>query len=313
MTVGVSHRGSSAGHPKTELEPAPASGPTFLTIVHEIAGLFARAGIAQPATEARDLVAAVLDKPRFWPALHAADAPLAHDLANMRIAARRRAMGAPFAYAVGCASFRFLTLSVDERVLIPRPETEQLVELVLASAQAKRGGIAVDIGTGSGAIALALAAEGRFSRVLATDISSDALAVASENQWRSTPSLVAPVDLRAGAGLAPLGDLMVDVLVANPPYIAYSEMHQLPRLVRDWEPAQALCCAGDGLEVTRSIVRDAPATLRPGGLLALEVDCRRAEVVAALVEETGAFEPPLVRRDYTGRDRFILATRRTAD
>ena len=272
MNGSVASRGSSVFHTASHLGPPHAAGLTFLTIVREIAELFARVGIAQPATEARDLVAAVLDRPRFWPALHAANTPLPHDLVRLRVAAKRRAMGAPFAYAVRSACFRFLTLGVDERVLIPRPETEQLVELVLATPQAKRGGIAVDVGTGSGAIALALAAEGRFSLVLATDISNDALAVANENRQRSTASLRSPVDLRAGTGLAPLADLMVDVLVANPPYIAYSEMPQLPRLVRDWEPAQALCCAGDGLEVTRSIVRDAPATLRPGGLLALEVE-----------------------------------------
>lgn len=287
--------------------------PTFVAIVREIAMALARAGIAHPGTEARDLVAAVLDKPRFWPALHAQRSPTPAEFDAIRAAASRRALGAPFQYAVQRASFRFLTLNVDERVLIPRPETEQLVELVLASPQARAGGIAIDIGTGSGAIALALAAEGRFSQVIATDVSSDALCVARENHRLVMPSLRAPVEWRTGAGLSPLGGLSVEVLVSNPPYIAYQELGDLPALVRNWEPSQALCCAGDGLAVTQAIVTEAPRTLRPGGLLALEVDCRRAASVASMVEASGRFEQVAIRRDFTGRDRFVLATRTGGD
>lgn len=287
--------------------------PTFGAIVREIAIAFAQAGIPQPGTEARDLVAAVLDRPRFWPALHAHGQPSLAEFSAIRAAASRRALGAPFQYAVRRASFRFLTLNVDERVLIPRPETEQLVELVLASAQGKAGGVAVDIGTGSGAIALALAAEGRFTQVVATDVSSDALSVARENHRLVMPSMRADVEWRTGAGLLPLGELAVDVLVSNPPYIAYEELADLPALVRNWEPSQALCCAGDGLAVTREIVAQAPRSLRGGGLLALEVDCRRAAAVAAMVEEGGSFEHVAIRRDFTGRDRFVLATRTRAD
>ena len=287
--------------------------PTFGAMVREIAMAFAQAGIAHPGTEARDLVAAVLDKPRFWPALHAQGQPSAPEFHAIRAAATRRALGAPFQYAVRRACFRFLTLNVDERVLIPRPETEQLVELVLHSSQGKAGGVAIDIGTGSGAIALALAAEGRFSQVIATDVSSDALCVARENHRLVMPSLRAPVEWRTGAGLSPVGGLAVDVLVSNPPYIAYEELGGLPALVRNWEPSQALCCAGDGLAVTREIVAEAPRALRPGGLLALEVDCRRAAAVASMIEGQGCFEQVAIRRDFTGRDRFVLATRTRAD
>lgn len=294
---------------RTHAVSPPSSGPTLAVLVREIAEQLADAGIAQAATEARDLVAAVLDKPRFWPTLHAAEQPAFEVLALVRRAARRRALGAPFAYAVQKAEFRFLTLDVDERVLIPRPETEQLVELVLGWSQARAGGVAADIGTGSGAIALALAAEGRFERVIATDISADALHVAAGNLVRNRASLRAPVELRAGSGLAPLRAERVDVLVSNPPYIAFDEMPQLPRLVRDWEPSQALCCSDDGLAVSRQIVARAPDVLRPGGLLALEVDSRRAALVAALVRSIGGFAAVSVRRDYTGRERFVLATR----
>lgn len=287
--------------------------PSIAEVVRGVAAMFATARIAQPGTEARDLVAAVLDKPRFWPALHAHDVPSLEEHGLVMTAARRRVQGAPFAYAVGRAAFRFLTLQVDERVLIPRPETEQLVEVVLATRQGRAGGIAADIGTGSGAIALALAAEGRFSRVIATDISADALAVAGTNRQLVAPSLRAPVELRAGAGLAPLAGDPVDVLVSNPPYIAFGELADLPPLVRDWEPTQALSCADDGLAVTRELVADAPRVLTPGGLLAFEVDCRRAGAVADMIGASGHFADVTVRRDYTGRDRFVLATRRRAD
>ena len=305
----------SAPHAGGALGPAreAVEAPTLSLLVREAAALLAAHAVPRPAQEARDLVAAVLDRPRFWPALHPDDRPPADDVTHIRDAVRRRVLGAPFAYAVRKASFRFLTLRVDEHVLIPRPETEQLVEHVLASPQGSAGGVAVDVGTGSGAIALALAAEGRFARVVATEVSTDALRVACENRRLCEASLRAPVDLRAGSGLAPLGTERVDVVVANPPYIAYRELFELPGAVRNWEPAQALCCDGEGLSVTREIIGGAARHLNTGGLLALEVDCRRAAVVAAMVRATGGFADVSMRRDYAGRDRFVLATRTASD
>lgn len=293
---------------------SPVAAPATLgALVREVAQALAMVGIVTPGTEARDLVAAVMDRPRFWPTLHATALVDAQTLRQVQVATRRRVAGAPFAYAVGQASFRFLNLLVDERVLIPRPETERLVELVLSKPQAHSGGVAADIGTGSGAIALALAAEGHFQRVIATDVSLDALTVAELNRQGAAASLRARVEFRVGSVLAPLAGEMVDVLVANPPYIAYEEMASLPPLVRDWEPAQALCCAHHGLEVTESIVAGASQALRPGGLLALEVDSRRAGVVARMVTSTGAFGEAHVIADYSGRERFVMATRHATD
>ena len=304
MTDFAPQVGGSVRNPEPDLRC-----PSFVILVREIAMSLAAAGIAQPGTEARDLVAAVLDKPRFWPALHANDHPAPQELAEIKRAARRRVLGAPFAYAVGRASFRFLTLLVDERVLIPRPETEQLVDLVLGSTQGRQGGVVADVGTGSGAIALALSAEGKFTRVLATDVSSDALSVARDNRQQAAASLRVPVEIRSGTALAPMVDAELDVIVSNPPYIAYREMADLPGLVRDWEPSQALCCADDGLAVTSEIVADAPRVLRAGGLLALEVDSRRAGAVAEMIRASNAFGDVAIRRDFAGRDRFVLATR----
>lgn len=262
--------------------------------------------------EARELVAAVMHQPRFWPSTAAAVSLDDVSLARIREAAARRAAGAPLAYAVRSAPFRHLSLYVDERVLIPRPETEYLIDLVLATPQGQAGGVAVDIGTGSGAIALALASEGSFARVIATDISGDALAVARENAARLVPRLRCPVDVRAGDALSPLEELAdaVDVLVSNPPYIAFAETAQLPSSVRDWEPPQALVCADDGLAVTRAVIEGGGRLLRSGGLLAFETDSRRARRVAALAQDDGAFDNVRVLLDLTGRERFVLATRR---
>src|SRR5687768_7580886 len=123
-----------------------------------------------------------MDAPRHWTSLHASDETDDQTWDSAMAAAHKRAAGAPLAYAVGKANFRSLTLDVDERVLIPRPETELLVDLVLERSTS--GGAAVDVGTGSGAIAIALATEGQFDRVIATDVSRDALDVARRNAQR---------------------------------------------------------------------------------------------------------------------------------
>lgn len=259
--------------------------------------------------EARELVAAVFAQPRFWPSLAADRSLTDEELGALAEATRRRLAGAPLAYAARSAAFRHLNLFVDERVLIPRPETERLVDLVLARSPGRSGAVAVDVGTGSGAIALALATEGPFRRVVATDVSTDALEVARRNATRVGIPPQVTVEFRTGDALAPVRDLtgQIDVLVANPPYIAFSEAPELPALVRDWEPPEALTCPDDGLSVTRSIVTGAGPLMRGGGLMALEVDARRASRVAALVTATTGWEEVHVARDLTGRERFVLA------
>lgn len=279
------------------------------SLVRQVSLVLARGGVVDPRTEARDLVAAMCGQPRFWPAAKPHTTLDRDIVGRAKRAALVRAQGAPFAYAVGRAAFRFLTLEVDERVLIPRQETEGLVELVLSVHAEQSGGIAVDVGTGSGAIALALASESTFSRVIGTDVASDALDVALANERRLRPSLRARVEFRHGAGLAPVTGLVVDVIVSNPPYIAFDEAGDLPPSVRDWEPAHALLSGGGGLTDTRAIVRAAPSVLRHGGLLALEVDVRRASLVAELCASNGSFTEVRVHRDLTGRDRYVVATR----
>ncbi|WP_373060856.1 peptide chain release factor N(5)-glutamine methyltransferase [Gemmatimonas sp.] len=228
-------------------------------------------------------------------------------------ATRRRVTGEPMAYCVGSAPFRDLVLQVDQRVLIPRPETEIVVGEALRITADRPGGIAVDIGTGSGAIALSLATEGRFERVIATDLSDDALAVAAGNAARVAleQPAAAPVEFRQGADLAPLGGIQARVIVSNPPYIAYSEAAALPRSVRDWEPTVALVAADQGMACYEAILAGAHRLLEPFGWVVFEVDARRAQQTAALATTRG-YQQVRVVRDLTGRERVVLAQHVTA-
>jgi len=270
------------------------------------AAMLASEGVTEPQHEAREIVAAVLDVPKFWAAANTV-ADASPDVARAVIrAAMKRARGAPLAYAVGRASFRHLTLEVDERVLIPRVETEVLVDRVLERCTAETRVVA-DIGTGSGAIALSLAFEREFERVFATDISLDAIDVAAANAASLGQVLKSAVEFRHGSLLAPLEGEQLDAIVCNPPYISFAELADLPADVRDWEPSVALLCPQDGLAVTRVLVRSAPTVLAAGGLLALEVDTRRAGMVAEMIAVDGRYDDVEVLLDLTGRERFVFA------
>lgn len=265
-------------------------------------------GVQDAEREAREILAAVLDVPRFWAAANSVANASPDVVRSVIRAAILRAKGAPLAYAAGRAAFRHLTLEVDERVLIPRVETEVLVDRILERCAADTKAIA-DIGTGSGAIALSLAFERQFDRVYATDISLDALNVAAANAASLGKVLKSVVEFRHGSLLAPLNDVRLDAIVSNPPYISFAELIDLPPDVRDWEPCIALLSASDGLAATRELVHSAPTSLRRGGLLALEVDVRRAGSVAEMISVDGRYRDIEVLLDLTGRERFVLARR----
>jgi len=260
--------------------------------------------------EARELLALLHDMPRHWPSV-ARDEPMSvSDAEAATAAAIRRATGMPLEYAAGRAAFRHLTLHVDARVLIPRPETEVLVDIVLELTRHETGGTAVDVGTGSGAIAIALATEGTFARVIATDLSLDALAIARGNAARYAHASTTTLELRHGSLLGPVTERGLRAVVSNPPYIAFAEAAALPSAVRDWEPPVALFSADDGMAATARLVREAAGMLAPHGVLALEVDARRAATVAALAVAHGAYADVRVVQDLTGRERFVVARRR---
>ncbi len=221
---------------------------------------------------------------------------------------RRRGAREPLQYILGRQPFRELDLVVGPGVLVPRPETEVLVGEVLSWVEtaALEAPTALDLGTGSGAVALALAHEGNFTHVVATDVSKDALAMARTN--REAAGLSESVELREGSLFGPLSaDERFDVIVSNPPYVGEVDEASLDPEVREWEPRAALFAGPDGLDVIRAIVGGARPFLNQGGLLALEVGGDQAARVAAMMKDHGAYRDVRTIRDYTGTRRFVFA------
>lgn len=238
------------------------------------------------------------------------------ELDDFRPLLKRRAKREPLQYVLGRQSFRTLELEVGPGVLIPRPETEQLVEAVLVRMRALPTGnapaVGLDLGTGSGAIALALLSEGPFDRFVGTDVSAAALAMAARN--RDSLGMRERLELRPGGLFEPVaaGERFV-AIVSNPPYVAEGDRGGLAPEIVDWEPQEALFGGSDGLAVIRSIVAGAGGHLRPGGLLALEVGLGQARDVAALVQARGDFEDVKILKDLAGKERIVTALASASD
>jgi release factor glutamine methyltransferase len=220
----------------------------------------------------------------------------------------RRCQGEPLQYVVGAWGFRTLDLYVDRRVLIPRPETEQVVEVALAELRAlgHQSPTVVDLGTGSGAIALSIAVEVPEAHVWATDASGDALAVARAN-LAGIGRAGARVRLEEGSWFDALPGLLqgrVDLVVSNPPYVADHEV--LPAEVAEWEPAAALFSGPTGLESVGAVLADAPTWLARPGAVVIEVAPHQAEAAVALAFEAGFLDAE-VRPDLAGRARALVA------
>jgi len=270
----------------------------------------AAAGLPSARREATALWAAVAGKKPGDVWLSREESPPPQLVARFGEAVARRSRGVPFAYAVGRVGFRTLELALDPRALIPRPETEGLVDLVLRAiretghVKRETWGVAADIGTGCGCIALSLAVEGAFERVIAVERSAAAAALARENVALVRPRV--PVDIREGDLLAPLAGVRCRTIVANPPYLTAAEYAALDPAVRDFEPREALVSGVDGLDATRALLAGAAACMVPQGLLAVEIDERRAEQVRALALGYG-WDRVAVHDDLFGRPRFLLA------
>lgn len=278
-------------------------------LLDDLSSALVRPGIPPARAQARDLIAWVLDKPRFWPSANPDYQLSDPELEAIQQAAEKLKQGMPLQYAVGKAPFRHLTLRVTPDTLIPRPETELLVELVIAAQRGGKGTV-VDVGTGSGAIALALAAESAFEQIIATDISEKALEVAKANLQAIPEDRRQRLDFRAGDLLAPVAGQQVEAVVSNPPYISPAELPELPPLVRDWEPHSALFADENGMAIIRRLVSQAGDILQPGGLLAMEVDSRRNDLAVQAVQADARFTDVEPRLDLTGRPRFVLARRK---
>ena len=254
------------------------------------------AGCETPRVDAELLVAHVLGTTRSG-VVADGDRPLTEaEAASLAALVERRSVREPLAYVLGEWGFRRLTLEVDRRVLVPRPETEIVVERCLARIGGLMAPRVLDVGTGSGAIALAIADEHPDARVTGIDISADALAVARANALRTGLA----VQFLQGDLFAGLWEGPWSLVVSNPPYVRADDADGLQPEVRDWEPAVALVAEG----ATEAVARGAGAVLEPGGALVLEVADGDAARVAALLRKLG-YEDVNVTHDLTGRERVV--------
>jgi release factor glutamine methyltransferase len=283
-------------------------GAAWQALLDEAITRLAGAGVESPEQEARWLVqqASGLEGAELIVGLE--------ERANLRNATffydmlERRLRGEPLQYVLGRWGFRVLDLLVDDRVLIPRPETEALAQMALEECRRLEARLAVDLGTGSGAIALALAVEWTGIEVWATDVSPDALAVARANV-AGMGRIGAAVRLAEGSWYEALPAELagaIDVIVSNPPYVAEFEVEDLPDVVRAWEPLGALVAGPTGLEAIERIVADAPLWLARPGSLVVEIAPHQAAEAEAVARAAG-FGSAAVWPDLTGRDRILLA------
>lgn len=245
--------------------------------------------------DAQILLSTVLQRPRSWLLAHDQDA-LPHEQADQFMAwTQRRAQGEPLAYLLGDKEFYGLTLRVSPDVLIPRPDTETLVEWALALIPAEPGFKVLDLGTGSGAIALALQHQRPHAQVAAVDASPAALAIAQANARQ----LALPVESLQGSWFEPVAARQFDLIVSNPPYIAEDDEH-LQAL--GFEPKQALTSGKDGLDDLRLIISKASLHLTAGGWLLLEHGHDQAAAVSGLLQAHG-FSQITTRIDLGGNPR----------
>ncbi|MEW9624483.1 peptide chain release factor N(5)-glutamine methyltransferase [Rhodanobacter geophilus] len=248
--------------------------------------------------DAEALLLHVLRQPRSWLFAHAAD-PLDMDAQTaFEVLVARRAAGEPVAYLTGRRGFWTLELEVTPATLIPRPETELLVELALERLPHDAAIRAADLGTGSGAIALAIASERQRAQVLATDASAEALAVARRNAQRLG---IHNVRFAGGDWLAPLAGERFALIVSNPPYIEATDPH-LARGDLRYEPVTALASGADGLDDIRRIVSGAPAHLEAGGWLLFEHGWNQGDAARALLRAAG-YAQVFTAQDLEARDR----------
>lgn len=304
---GVRH---GAGHAPARMTGDGGAGPwTVLRLIRWSAEYLVEKGVESARLDAEHLLAHALGTSRLQLYLQF-DRPLTpEELDLFRPLIRRRAAREPLQYIVGRTAFRELELRTDPRALIPRPETEVLVEKVLEWARGRAGLSAADVGTGTGCIALSLLKEGPFTRVWAVDPSADALELAGINAAAVAEAEGLNLVQGEGLGALPPG-VRVDVVVSNPPYVREAEAGTLQPEIRDHEPHLALFAGSDGLGVIRQVVAGAEGRLVPGGLLALEIGAGQGPAVLELVGASGAFRDAAVHRDLSGKPRIVTAVRR---
>jgi release factor glutamine methyltransferase len=276
-------------------------------ITHAAAQLAARQ-VPDARRDAEVLLGHVLGRDRAWLVAHYPDPLDGQNAEDYAAVLSRRAAREPLQHILGTQEFWGLTFAVTPAVLIPRPETELVVEAALAHLQRSEAPLIVDVCTGSGCIAVSLARELPRARVFALDRSEAALAVAQENARRN--GAADRIRFLAGDLFDPLEELdlagRADVITANPPYIRSDELASLQPEVRDFEPELALVAGPRGMEIAERIIRSAPAHLRSGGVLIMEMGVGQAEELRIITEHTGAFGKIDILKDLAGIERVIV-------
>lgn len=277
---------------------------TILDVINKTAPFLGKHGIDSPRLTIELLLAHLLRKRRLDLYLEFERVLPEPTLAQLREMVRRRLAGEPLQYITGETEFCGLRFAVDRRVLIPRPETELLVTTALGRMANRASPVLADICTGSGCVAVSLAAKSPVAQVWATDVSADAIAVAEGNAKRHQVEKkirFSVSDLLTGLP----NSLTVDAMVSNPPYIASGDWAKLPKEVRDFEPVQALVAGEDGLKFHRRILNDARRFLLPDGFLCLELGAGQRPAVEQLCASRG-YRLDQVVKDLQGHERVVV-------
>jgi release factor glutamine methyltransferase len=296
----------AAAEPERPSERAANEPWTIARVLKWAADDFRKRNNSSPRLDAELLLAQALASDRVRLVLDSERQLDDAELGRYRELIRRRRSGEPIAYILGRREFYGLPFAVDRRALVPRPDTEPLVEVALERTRARSmHGLALDLCTGSGCVAIAFAKARPTWRVTATDIALETAELAWENVRRL--GVAFSVAIAIGDLFAPVAGRRFDLVVANPPYIPSGDIAGLDGDVRDFEPRLALDGGADGLELVRRVVRDAGSHLVPGGVLAVEIGHDQGTRTRELFETAGFLDVSL-RRDYGGRERVVSGT-----
>jgi len=287
-----------------------AAGVTIDELRRRAWNVLKAAGIANPVREADWLLAHVLGLPSHALLLEGERAVSARQAERSWALIRRRASHEPLQYLLGTQEFRGLDMAVTPDVLIPRPETELLVEETLRAIARVSGPRLADVGTGSGCIAVAVVRERPDATVYALDISAPALAVARANAIRhGTFDRIRFIQTDLLEAFSARARERFDVIVSNPPYIPVGELDGLQPEVAHYEPRMALAAGSDGLTYHRQLLREVPTFLKPGGCLIMELGYGQADSVMSLARSSGAYDSVVCRKDTAGIERVLVARR----
>lgn len=283
---------------------------TLAEAINGAAITLSSAGITHARLDAEVLLSKIIRKDRVWLITHRDDVLDDNDQRDFDEALRRRTRREPLQHIIGNQEFWGLEFKVTPDVLIPRPETELIIEAALAVVQDRNLKVRIiDLGTGSGCIAVSLAKELAFAHVIATDASEKALAVARENARNH--SVADRIRYLEGDLFEPLEALdirgQIDIIVSNPPYVKAGDLPTLQPEVRDYEPELALVAGPEGTEIAKRIIQIAPDYLKKNGALIMEMGVDQAAALTRMVEAAGVYGKPEVLKDLAGIERVIVA------